>query len=148
MTKLVDFGIQPGHSAKNNPLLDAMVRHAIGYDAHFFEQVADVPNFPPHNIDQLDEGVYRLTLAVSGFSANELDVILQNDLLTVSGRKADALPVGKSLYRGIAFRDFTRQFKVGDHVQVANASLEQGLLIINLVRVLPENLKPRRIVID
>jgi molecular chaperone IbpA len=130
-------------------LLEAMARHAIGFDSNFFEQVAssDAPNFPPHNISEISEGVYQLTLAVAGFNETEIEIILHNDLLTVSGKKNRVRDQDgpKVLYRGIAFRDFSRQFKIGDYVRVDRASMEDGLLIIDLSRQIPENLKPKRI---
>jgi molecular chaperone IbpA len=131
------------------PFYDAMMRHGIGLDQHFFERVADVPNFPPHNIEQLDEDRYRLTLAVAGFAEPQLDITIHNDILTVSGTGPpdDPSPVGRLLYSGIAFRDFSRQFKVGDHVFVDGATLKDGLLQIELMRRIPETLKPKKIVI-
>jgi len=131
-------------------ILDSMIRHGIGFDPWFFEKHADTPNFPPHNIVQLGEDHYLLTLAVAGFRQNELTVVLEHDVLSVSGRKDDDPDKeGRHvLYRGIAFRDFSRQFKIGEHVEVQDAVLEHGLLNITLVRVIPESDKPKLIQIN
>lgn len=128
-------------------ILDSMLRHGIGLDPWFFERNADAPNFPPHNIVQLHENHYLLTLAVAGFLPEELKVVLESDILTVSGHK-DEEPEKEGrlvLYRGIAFRDFTRQFKIGDNVRIQDAVLRHGLLNIVLVRELPESRRPRLI---
>lgn len=148
----------------NAKLLDNMMRYGIGLDPWFWVRSADMPNYPPHNIDQLDEDRYRLTLAVAGFSPAEIQVTVEGDLLTVKGCKTNGRCVDdpptngiktvyinsdsstdgtKTLYRGIAFRDWSRQFKIGDHVHVANATMQHGLLLIDLVRELPESQKPK-----
>jgi molecular chaperone IbpA len=126
------------------------MRYAIGFNPSFFEQTADDSNFPPHNIVQVTDDVYRLTLAVAGFSEAELDITMHNDILTVVGAKhQNSAPEGfRLLYNGIAFRDFTRQFKVGEHVHVDVATLKDGLLKIELVRLIPETMKPKRIAIN
>jgi molecular chaperone IbpA len=130
--------------------LESMLRCGIGLDPWFFEKHADAPNFPPHNIVQLGEDHYLLSLAVAGFRESELKVVLESDVLSVSGHKEeDAEKEGRHvLYRGIAYRDFARQFKIGEHVQVQDAVLEHGLLNITLVRVIPEANKPRLIQIN
>lgn len=128
-------------------IIDAMMRYGIGFDPWFFEKNADAPNFPPHNIVQLDDNLYLLTLAVAGFQRNEIKIVLESDILTVSGQK-DAEPEKEGrqvLYRGIAFRDFSRQFKIGENVQVQAASLDHGLLNITLAREIPESRKPKLI---
>lgn len=136
-------------SANPKSYLDTMLRYGIGLDPRFFERIADTPNFPPHNITQYNEDHYRLTLAVAGFAEDELDITMHNDLLTVAGQKNDKNSDDPMtlLYNGIAFRDFTRQFKVGEHVFVEGASLKDGLLQIDLMRRLPEAMKPKKIII-
>lgn len=128
-------------------LFESMLRHGIGLDPWFFEKHADAPNFPPHNIVQLDDDSYLLTLAVAGYLPDEIKVVLENDVLTVSGRKADEPEkMGrKVLYHGIAFRDFSRQFKIGENVRVQDAVLRHGLLNIILQREIPEAQKPKLI---
>jgi molecular chaperone IbpA len=129
----------------NTKLFESMVRHGIGLDPWFFERNADAPNFPPHNIVQLAEDRYRVTLAVAGFEPEELKIVIESDILTVSGHKEDEPEKDgqQVLYRGIAFRDFNRQFKIGDNVRVQDATLRHGLLNIVLVRELPEAQKPK-----
>jgi molecular chaperone IbpA len=129
---------------------NALLRYAIGLDPWFFERSAGEPNFPPHNIIQLSEDRYRLVLAIAGFAANDLDIYTHNDMLTISGQRTPTGDVSgeQALYSGIAFRDFSRQFKIGEHVVVDHASLKDGLLEIELVRHLPEAMKPKKIMID
>ena len=131
-------------------LFDTMLRHSIGLDPWFFEKNADAPNFPPHNIIQLSDNHYQVTLAVAGFLPHELDIILEGDLLTVSGHKdEEPLKEGRQmLYRGIAFRDFSRPFKIGENVRVQEVTLQHGLLTISLVRELPESQQPKKIKIN
>ncbi|MCF8879937.1 Hsp20 family protein [Hyphobacterium sp. SN044] len=103
--------------------------------------------YPPYNIEQLGENDYRIELAVAGFGDEDLFVEVQENVLTVSGRKAerseDEAP--NYLYRGIAERAFERRFHLADHVSVTGAELKNGLLLINLEREIPEAAKPRRI---
>lgn len=137
----------------NAKLFDHMVRYGIGLDPWFWVKNADAPNFPPHNIEQLDDDHYRLTLAVAGFAPDDLQIMVESDLLTIKGRKNEShlegnAQSGKMLYSSIAFRDWTRQFKIGEHVHVAGAKMQHGLLIIDLVRELPETSKPRLIQIS
>ena len=126
-------------------LFDSMLRHSIGIDPWFFEKHADAPNFPPHNIVQVSDDHYLLTLAVAGFRQDDMKIVLESDTLVVSGHKEDEPEEGRLLYRGIAYRDFSRQFKIGENVQVQDAVLEHGLLKITLLRVIPEADKPKMI---
>lgn len=133
-------------------IFDAIFRHGIGaIDQRFFERLADnkTANFPPHQIVQLSDDKYRLTLAVAGFGEDDLDIELHNDLLTISGRRQEQPSQEQAhvLYNGIAFRDFSRQFKVGEHVYVDSADLKNGLLEIALTRRIPEAMKPKKIAI-
>ena len=130
--------------------IDNMLRFGIGFDPYFFDRIAETPNFPPHNIAQLDDDHYQLTLAVAGFKEEDIEITLHNDVLTISGSRQPAsstVPTSeyKLLYSGIAFRDFSRQFKVGEYVNVEGASLQDGLLVLDLVRRVPEALKPKTI---
>ncbi|WP_421788251.1 Hsp20 family protein [Hyphobacterium sp.] len=105
--------------------------------------------FPPYNIEQLGENDYRIELAVAGFGEDDLTVEVQENVLTVSGRKeSQSEDEGPNyLYRGIAERAFERRFHLADHVVVDNAELRNGLLAVTLRREIPENAKPRRIAI-
>jgi molecular chaperone IbpA len=140
----------------NPKLIDHMVRYGIGLDPWFWVRNSDEPNFPPHNIEQLDEDHYRLTLAVAGFAPEEMQITVEGDLLTIKGEKA-AQPEEathsdnsgyKMLYSSIAFRDWTRQFKIGEHVKVAEAKMQHGMLVVDLVREVPETAKPKLIHIN
>lgn len=108
-------------------------------------------NFPPFNIEKRGDDAYRITLAVAGYKPADLDITAQQNLLVVQGRKpapaeSDA-GAGAMLHVGIAQRGFERRFELADYVKVANAGLEDGLLTIDLVREVPEAMKPRKIAI-
>ena len=106
------------------------------------------PGYPPYNIERTGENAYRITVAVSGFAKDELSIVAKENTLTIKGEKT-ANENGKDksdvLYRGIAARAFERAFQLADFVQVKNASLENGLLHVDLVREIPEAKKPRSI---
>lgn len=103
--------------------------------------------YPPYNVELEGENRYRITMAVAGFSENELNIESKDNLLTVAGtRREDEEHEGRRfLYRGIANRGFERKFQLADYVRVVDAKLENGLLHINLVREVPEAMKPRKI---
>ena len=101
--------------------------------------------YPPYNIERTDENAYRIEIAVAGFRADELNIEVKENLLTVQGRKAANDAERRFLHRGLAERDFERRFQLADYVIVADARLADGLLSIALRRELPEALKPRRI---
>jgi molecular chaperone IbpA len=104
--------------------------------------------YPPFDIAQEGEDCYRITLAVAGFRADEIEIVAQQNQLTVSGKRAAAADEGQYLHRGIAARPFERRFQLADFVQVDSANFENGLLSIQLKRVVPEAMKPRRIEIS
>lgn len=104
--------------------------------------------YPPYNIEQTGEDAYRIDIAVAGFAPDEIDIEVRDNVLTVSGRKAPAEDERNFLYRGIAERAFERRFHLADHVVVRGAGLENGLLSVELVREVPEALKPRKIAIE
>lgn len=104
--------------------------------------------FPPYNIEKTGEDQYRITLAVAGYGEDELSVEVKENGLTVEGRRKDAEGGRSFLYRGIAGRSFKRQFQLADHVRVVGAQLHNGLLVIDLVREIPETMKSRRIAIQ
>jgi molecular chaperone IbpA len=103
-------------------------------------------NYPPCDIERTDEDHYRISLAVAGFTADEITITAEQDTLRVEGRKANR-GEHKYLHQGISARPFRRVFNLADHVQVKGASLDKGLLQIELVREVPEAMKPRKIAI-
>ena len=109
-------------------------------------QRAGEDNYPPYNIERLDEDRYQISLAVAGFSPEEIFVTAEHNVVTIEGRKA-ANTGREFLYQGISGRHFRRQFSLADYVQVKSASFENGLLKIELVREVPEAMRPRRIAI-
>ena len=103
-------------------------------------------NWPPYDIERTGQDAYRITMAVAGFTPEEIEVVAKPNLLTVTAHKAQSGQEGvQYLYRGIAARSFKQTFELADYVEVKGASLENGLLMIELVREVPEALKPRRI---
>ncbi|WP_315741466.1 MULTISPECIES: Hsp20 family protein [unclassified Bradyrhizobium] len=125
-------------------------RSSIGFDRLLGlldeTQRAVDDNYPPYNIERLGEDRYQISLALAGFGPDELAITAEQNVLTVEGRKADK--EGREyLYQGISARPFKRQFNLADYVQVTNASFDNGRLRIELVREIPEAMKPRRIAI-
>jgi molecular chaperone IbpA len=126
-------------------------RSAIGFD-HLFDllnaQTAEnTENYPPYDIVRTGEDTFRINLAVAGFAPPDINVTAQQNLLIVSGRKT-ATEQAQYLYQGISARAFERRFNLADHVEVESATIENGLLQLNLVRRVPEAMKPRRIEIS
>jgi len=105
-------------------------------------------SYPPYNIEKVGETDYRLTMAVAGFGADDLEVTQQESRLLITGRGLSECEGARYLHRGIARRAFERSFELADGVKVSGASLENGLLVIDLVREIPEALKPRLIAIE
>jgi molecular chaperone IbpA len=105
-------------------------------------------NYPPFNIEKRGDDAYRITLAVAGFKPAEIDITAQQNLLVVQGKKGDEPAAGQMLHLGIAQRGFERRFELADYVRVDNAALEDGLLLIDLVREVPEAMKPKKIAIN
>ncbi|RKF23592.1 heat-shock protein [Altericroceibacterium spongiae] len=102
-------------------------------------------NYPPFNIERRSEDAYRITLAVAGFRPQDIDITAQQNLLVVQGKKRDEQPEGELLHVGIANRGFERRFELADFVRVDSADLQDGLLMIDLVREVPEAMKPKKI---
>lgn len=123
-------------------------RSTIGFDRLFDlldeTQRAAEDHYPPYNIERLGEDRYQISLALAGFSPDELTITAEQNVLTVEGRKSEK-EQREYLYQGISARPFKRQFNLADYVQVKNAALDNGLLRIELVREIPEAMKPRRI---
>ena len=106
-------------------------------------------NYPPFNIERRGDDEYRITLAVAGFRPHDIDITAQQNLLTVQGKKReDDGEAGQMLHVGIANRGFERRFELADYVRVASADLADGLLIIDLVREVPEAMKPKKIAVN
>jgi molecular chaperone IbpA len=131
--------------------LTPLWRSTVGFDRLFdliddSLRLAGEDNYPPYNIERAGEDEYRISLALAGFTPEEITVTAEQSVLTVEGRKAEKGD-HQYLYQGISARPFRRQFNLADHVEVKGASFENGLLRINLVRELPEAMKPRRIAI-
>lgn len=135
-----------------------LMRQTIGFDkfSDLFDQILNESEdrfeaYPPYNIEKTGEDGYCITLAVAGFSDADIDVTIENDRLSVRGqirsdeKKGDGVTY---LHRGIATRSFERIFRLADHIKVENASMENGLLSISLVREVPEEKKPRMIPIN
>jgi len=105
-------------------------------------------NYPPFNIERRGQDAYRITVAVAGFRAEDLDITAQQNLLVVVGKKRDdAADSGEMLHLGIANRGFERRFELADYVRVDGADLADGLLKIDLVREIPEAMKPKKIAV-
>ncbi|WP_380783948.1 Hsp20 family protein [Sphingomonas sp. R86520] len=125
-------------------------RSTVGFDRLFdlLEATAraEAPDgHPPFDIERDSDDSYQITLAVAGFAPSDIEIVAQNNQLTVSGRKSDERDDGRFVHRGIATRAFERRFQLADFVQVQNASFDNGLLRIALKREIPEAMKPRRI---
>jgi molecular chaperone IbpA len=130
-------------------------RSTVGFDRLFdlIENNARAQhgdNYPPFNIEKLSQDRYRVTLAVAGFKPEEIDITAQQNLLQVAGRKDDLSQEerGKFVHIGIANRSFERRFELADFVRVESANLADGLLMIELVREIPDAMKPRKIAIN
>jgi molecular chaperone IbpA len=126
-------------------------RSSIGFDRLFnlaeMAQRAGEDNYPPYNIERLAEDRYQVSLAVAGFAPNEIAITAEQNVVTIEGSKSEKAE-RDFLYRGISTRNFKRQFNLADYVQVKSASFDNGLLKIELVREIPEAMKPRRIAIN
>lgn len=126
-------------------------RSTIGFDRLFdlveTAQRAGEDNYPPYNIERVSEDRYQIALAIAGFSPDEISVTAEQNAVVVEGHKVDKAE-REYLYRGISARPFKRQFNLADYVQVKSAAFENGLLKIELVREIPEAMKPRRIPIN
>ena len=126
-----------------------MFRHSVGFDR--MQRLMDAAmartevTYPPYNIETDSGDAYRVTVAVAGFGENDLDVTLENETLTISGKKADEAEDAAYLHHGIAGRNFQLKFNLADHIKVNGANLENGVLVVDLEREVPEELKPRQI---
>ena len=129
-----------------------LFRTAIGFDrlarlADSAQGAASPQAYPPYNIERTGDDSYRLTMAVAGFGQDELELVVKDNTLVITGRVKEQPSQGEVLYRGIAGRAFERRFVLADHIVVEGADLKNGLLHVGLKRVVPEALKPRTIAI-
>jgi molecular chaperone IbpA len=131
--------------------LSPLLRYSVGFDRldEMFESAARAggqdSSYPPYNILKIGEDAYRITLAVAGFTEDDLEIVTKENVLTVRGRASESEPEVQYLHRGIARRAFEHRFQLAEHVRVTGASLESGLLDIDLVREIPEAKKPQTI---
>jgi len=132
-----------------------LYRSTVGFDRLFtmLDSLATpegAQTYPPYNIERTGENAYRISMAVAGFSEDEISIEAHRNVLTVKGEKAEEENKDNAefLYRGIASRAFERRFQLADHVEVDGAELKNGLLHIDLKRNIPEELKPRKIAIS
>jgi molecular chaperone IbpA len=141
---------------KENMVMDRfdfspLFRSTIGFDrlTRMVDAAARVDNaafaYPPYNIEKTGDDAYRLTMAVAGFSSDELDVTVQENVLLVTGKSKKDGEDSNYLHRGIARRAFERRFSLADHIKVVGATLLNGMLHVDLVREVPEAAKPRKI---
>jgi len=133
--------------------LTPLYKSTVGFDhvASILEQLAaaDTDNgYPPYNIERVDENNYRITMAVAGFSEDDLEIEVREGMLRISGTRSEKETDDSEtvfLHRGIASRNFERRFRLAEYVEVSGAKLENGLLHIDLRRELPDAMKPRKI---
>lgn len=133
--------------------LSPLYRSSIGFDrlASVLDRAMSTDsvsnNYPPYNIESLDENEYMIRLALAGFKQSELDINVENGVLTIRGVK-EKTEERNYLHQGIANRNFERKFNLADYIEVVDASLEDGLLNIKLVKEIPEAMKPKKIAIN
>lgn len=129
--------------------LTPLFRSTVGFDrmGRLLDTATnrDAPTYPPCNIEKVAEDKYQVTMAVAGFGTADLDITQNNNTLVVTGEQGKSGSEAQYLHRGIATRSFERQFELADHVNVTHANLENGLLVVELTREVPEELKPRKI---
>ena len=127
-------------------------RSTVGFD-RLFDLLDDTTrwagedNYPPYNIERTGEDQYQISIALAGFTPDEVNITAEQNVLTIEGRKAEK-GEHQYLYQGISARPFRRLFNLADYVQVKGATFDSGLLKIDLVREVPEAMKPRRILIN
>jgi len=129
-----------------------LYRSSVGFDRivnllENAQRARSSNDWPPYDIVKTDDDTYRISIAVAGFAQDDLDITFQSNLLTVTGKKQES-PSEGYLHRGVAGRPFEHRFELADHVRVDGADLSNGLLTIELVREIPEALKPRKISIQ
>lgn len=128
-------------------------RATVGFDRLFDELTRDFANskstgYPPYNVVEINDNEWMISIAVAGFSMNNLDITLDKNVLTVEGTAPKGDEEVKYLHKGIGGRNFRRQFTLADHIEVENATMELGMLDIHLVRNVPEEMQPKKIEIN
>lgn len=130
---------------------DKFYQNAIGFD-HMFDNlssaarsVSSQTTYPPHNLRQIADDAYVIEFAVAGFRPEDLDVSVEKQVLTITGTRPDTTDTQTYLHRGLAFRSFTKQIPLAEHIEVRDAHLEHGVLSVSVVRVLPEKERKRSI---
>jgi molecular chaperone IbpA len=128
-----------------------LYRSSVGFDrfAKMMDEVStfEAPTYPPYNIERTGENAYRITMAVAGFGASDLNIEVKEGTLTISGKRQEKDTKSEFLHQGIAARSFERRFRLADHVEVQGAEIENGLLHVALKRELPEAMKPRTVAV-
>lgn len=133
--------------------LSPLYRSSVGYDRFgslldaAFQTEKTSAGYPPYNIEVVEEDSYAITIAVAGFKESELDLQVENGVLTIRGKK-EAGVESNYLHQGIATRSFERKFNLADHIEVVDADLQDGLLRVGLVKEVPEAMKPKSIAIN
>ncbi len=127
-------------------------RNTVGFDRLFdllenATRTGGGDNYPPFNIERRGDDAYRITLAVAGFKPADIDITAQQNLLVIQGRRGEEATNGQYLHVGIAQRGFERRFELADFVRVEDANLEDGLLVVDLVREVPDAMKPKKIAV-
>ncbi len=131
-----------------------LYRSTIGFDhlANLLDKVNTTDRsqsaYPPYNIELLETDNYRISMAIAGFEESEISIEIEDNILSISANKDNKESARNYLHQGIAERNFKRQFRLEDHVQVVSATLNNGLLHVDLVREIPEAMKPRKIAIN
>ena len=132
--------------------LTPLYRNSVGFDRMFdlLDGLSknDAGGYPPYNIERLSDDEYRITLAVAGFGDEDIDIIVHENTLTITGKRAEEDTQRTYLHQGIAGRSFERRYQLADHVRIEGATLQNGLLNIELKREVPEAMKPRKISIN
>jgi molecular chaperone IbpA len=131
--------------------LSPLFRSGVGFD--HLERLLDSARrlddqtfaYPPYNIEKVSEDGYRISMAVAGFSSDDIEITAKENLLTIAGKAKKEQETAQYLHRGIAGRSFERRFELADHIKVVGANMADGLLHVDLVREIPESLKPRTI---
>lgn len=134
--------------------LSPLFRSTVGFDrlAQLLDATLNDHNstngYPPYNIEVVEDNKYTITLALSGFTEDDIDIQVENKVLSIRGKKEQEQSERKFLYKGIATRAFERKFDLADHIEVVDARLQNGLLTIHLVKEVPDTMKPRTIAIN
>jgi molecular chaperone IbpA len=125
--------------------LNQLNRALVGFDRLFTERVAQNQPYPPYNIIKIDDNNYEIEIAVAGFTLEEIDVEINQNVLTIKGQRDREEAEVEYLHRGLAYRSFEKSLTLAEHMEVGTASIKDGVLRIAITRVVPEALKPRKV---